>query len=81
MIPWRRDRLPTPVFLSSPAGLDGKESSCNVGDLGSIPGWGRSSGEGNGLSTPVFLPGESPWTEVPGEPQSMGSQTVGQLRD
>ena len=34
------------------AGLDGgsddKESICNAGDLGSIPGWGRSPGEGNG---------------------------------
>ena len=29
-------------------------------------------------STPVFLPGESPWTEKPGGPQSMGSQRVGQ---
>ena len=29
-------------------GLDGKESACSVGDLGSIPGLGRSSGEGNG---------------------------------
>ena len=28
-------------------GLDGKESACNVGDLGSIPGLGRSPGEGN----------------------------------
>ena len=26
----------------------GKESACNVGDPGSIPGWGRSPGEGNG---------------------------------
>ena len=31
-----------------PGGLDGKESACNEGDLGSIPGLGRSSGEGNG---------------------------------
>ena len=29
---------------------DGKESFCNVGDLGSIPGSGRSPGEGNGNS-------------------------------
>ena len=29
-------------------------------------------------STPVFLPGESPWTEEPGGLQSMGSQRVGQ---
>ena len=31
-----------------PGGSDGKESACNVGDLGLIPGLGRSSGEGNG---------------------------------
>ena len=31
-----------------PGGSGGKESSCNVGDLGSIPGSGRSPGEGNG---------------------------------
>ena len=31
-----------------PGGSDGKESACNVGDLGSIPGLGRSLGEGNG---------------------------------
>ena len=31
-----------------PGGSDGKESACNVGDLGSIPGSGRSPGEGNG---------------------------------
>ena len=29
-------------------GSDGKESACNAGDLGSIPGSGRSPGEGNG---------------------------------
>ena len=29
-------------------GSDGKASACNVGDLGLIPRWGRSSGEGNG---------------------------------
>ena len=32
----------------SPGGLNGKASSCNVGDPGSIPGLGRSPGEGNG---------------------------------
>ena len=45
---WTRDRLPTPVFLGFPCGSAGKESPCNVGDLGSIPGLGRSPGEGNG---------------------------------
>ena len=45
---WRRDRLPTLVFLGFPCGLAGKESACNVGDLGSIPGLGRCPGEGKG---------------------------------
>ena len=31
-----------------PGGSDVKASACNAGDLGSIPGWGRSPGEGNG---------------------------------
>ena len=47
-VPWRRDRLPTPAFLGFPCGSDGKESTCNVGDLGSIPGLGRSLGGGHG---------------------------------
>ena len=46
---WRRDSLPTPVFLDFPCGSAGKESACNVGDLGSIPGLGRSPGEGKGF--------------------------------
>ena len=45
---WRRDRLLTPVFLGFPCSSAGKESSCNAGDLGSVPGLGRSSGEGKG---------------------------------
>ena len=47
-IRWRRDRLPTPVFLGFPRGSAGKESACNAGDLGSIPGLGRSPGKGEG---------------------------------
>ena len=31
-----------------PYSSDGKESACNAGDLGSVPGLGSSSGEGNG---------------------------------
>ena len=46
--PWRRNRLPTPVFWGFPGGSDGKESACNAGDLGLSPGLGRSPGEGNG---------------------------------
>ena len=47
-IHWRRDRLPTPVFLGFPSGSAVKESSCNAGDKRSIPGLGISPGEGIG---------------------------------
>ena len=36
------------VIVGFPGGSDDKESACNEGDLGSIPGWGRSHGEGHG---------------------------------
>ena len=42
------NKLPTPIFLGFPYGSAGKESACNVGDLGSIPGLGRSPGKGKG---------------------------------
>ena len=42
------DGLPTPVFLGFPFGSAGKESAYNAGDLGLIPGLGRSAGEGKG---------------------------------
>ena len=35
-------------LLGFPCGSAGKESACKVGDLGSIPGLGRSSGDGKG---------------------------------
>ena len=44
----RKDSLPTPVLLGFPCGSAGEESACNVEDLGSIPGLGRSPGEGIG---------------------------------
>ena len=59
-----------------PGGLDGKASAYSVGDPGSVPASGRSSGEGNGnplLSSCLKIP----WTEEPGRLQSMGSQRVG----
>ena len=58
-IPWRRERLPTPIFLGFPGGLVGKEAACSVGALGSIPGWGRSPGEGRG-SPPQYSGLENP---------------------
>ena len=36
------------VFCSRPGGSDSKESACNAGGMGSVPGLGRSSGGGNG---------------------------------
>ena len=64
-ISWRRDRLPTPVFLGFPGDSDGKESACNVEDLGLTPGLGRSPGEGKGYPSSIVA-GEfhgmySPW--------------------
>ena len=42
----------------SPGGSDGKESTCNVGDLGSSPGLRRYPGEGNGYLPSVLSPEE-----------------------
>ena len=54
-----------------PGGSAGKESACNVGDLGSNPGLGRSPGEGKGTHSST-LAWRIPWTA-----QSMGSQRLG----
>ena len=56
-------------------GSDGKESACNAGDLGLIPGLGRFPGEGNGYPLQFFA-WRIPWAEEPGGPQAMGSQRV-----
>ena len=50
-----------------PCGSVSKESACNAGDPGSIPRLGRFRGRRAWQPPPVFLPGESPWTEEPGE--------------
>ena len=65
------------LVVGFPGGSHGKESSCNMGDLGSIPRLGRFPWRRAWQCTPVFLPGESPWTEEPGGLQSMGSQRAG----
>ena len=49
---------------------------CSAGDAGSIPGSGRSPGEGNGSHSSI-LGWRIPWTEEPSGLQSMGSQRVG----
>ena len=66
------DMFFAPMYVhTGPAGSDAKESACNTGDPGLIPGLGRSPGEGNGY--PVFMSGEfheqrslagySPWDQ------------------
>ena len=54
---------------------DGKEYTCNTGDLGLILGLGRSLEEGMTTHSSV-LAREIPWTEEPGGLQSMVSQRV-----
>ena len=64
------------AFLGFPGGSDSKEFAFNAGDLGSIPGLGRSPGGGHG--NPLqYSCWRIPWTEGPGRPQSMGSQRAG----
>ena len=59
------------VFLGFPCGSAGRESTCNAGDLGSIPGLGRSPGEGKGY--PLYYSGlENSMNCI-----VMGSQRVG----
>ena len=69
-IHWRRDRLPSLVFLGFPCGSASKEFACNVGELGSIPGLGRSPGKGKGYPVQILV-WRILWTN------SMGSQRVG----
>ena len=71
MVTKHQYRLPTPVFMGFPGVSDSKESACNVGDLRSVPGLGRSPGGGHGnplqyscLENPRgqrCLAGCSPW--------------------
>ena len=63
----KKIRLLSPGF---PCGSAGKESACNAGDLGSIPGLGRSPEEGKGYHSSI-LAWRTPWTFiVPGVTKS-----------
>ena len=66
---WRRDRLPTPVFLGFPCGSAGKESTCNAGDLGSISVLGRYPEKGKATHSSI-LAWRIPWTIVHGVAKS-----------
>ena len=65
-------------FRGFPGVSDRKESACNAGYPGLIPGLGRSPGAQNGYPlTPVFLPGESQGQRSLAGYKSMGLQIVG----
>ena len=57
-----------------PGGSDGKASTCNAGDPGSIPGLGRSPGEGNGN------PLQHSCLEIPEEPGRLESKVSQRVR-
>ena len=61
------------VLYGFPGGSLIKTLSTNGGDMGLIPGLGRSPGEGNGNLSSI-LAWEIPWTGEPGRLQSMGLQ-------
>ena len=64
--------------IDFPGGLDSKESACNAGDPGSIPGLGRYPGDGNGNPLQCILPGEfHGQRSLGGYIEFMGSQRVG----
>ena len=65
------------LILGFPGGSVSKESACNVGDLGSIPGLGRSPGGGQGNPSQYSCLENVPRTEESGGLQSMGSPRVG----
>ena len=57
------------LYWAFPVAQDGKESACNVGDYGSIPGLGRSPEQENEQPTeqpPLVFSRKIPWTEGPG---------------
>ena len=56
---WRQIIKSTLTLIKGfPCGSAGKESTLNAGDLGSIPGLGRSPGRRERIPAPVFWPGE-----------------------
>ena len=63
-------------YIKFPGGSDGKESACNAGDPGLIPGSGRSL-EKEMATHSSTLAWKIPWTEEPGRLQSMGLQKDG----
>ena len=63
--------------MGFPGGSDSKESACNAGDSGLIPGWGRFPGEGNGNPLQYSCLGNRMDGRALQELQSMSLQRVG----
>ena len=61
--------------MGFPSAPDGKESACNAGNLGLIPGWEEPLEKGMAPHSSI-LAWKIPWTEEPGRLPSMGSQRV-----
>ena len=78
---WKQNLNPGSLSYRLPRRGSGKKSACqckrSTRYAGSIPGWGRYPGEGNGpplqCSCPMDM-GKTPWTEEPGGLRSVGSQ-------
>ena len=66
------------INLGFPGGSDGEESACNARDPGSIPGLGRSPGEGMATHSSI-LARRIPQTEEPGGLQYIGWQRAGHI--
>ena len=69
------ERISKSIWADFPVGSDGKASAYNAGDSGSMPGLGRSPGEGN--ANPFQYSCLENRIENPGRLQSMGLQRVG----
>ena len=67
---------PTSVFLGFPGGSAGKESACNVGDLGSIAGWEDPLEKEMATHSSIFI-WKIPWTE---EPRGLQSRVLQRVR-
>ena len=65
----------TVVFFPGGSDKGAEGVCCNAGDMGSIPGWGRSPGEENG-NLLQYSGLENPTDKEPGRLQSMGLQRV-----
>ena len=66
--------------MGFPGGSGGKKYACNVKDLGSVSGFGKIPWRRAWQRTPVFLPGESPWTEQPGRLHTVHGFTKSQTQ-